>query len=295
MYIKALNTMILVSPKSHSSKRQVIDMNCNNCGFELSNTASFCPNCGTNVSDSETEFLFDKSCPHCHAPLPAGAVFCNTCGKNVDNNVIDDRICVHCGCPLKPEADFCPNCGNSVPGATRPVVPPTDYAPIPKPPVHEGKKDNSVLILIIVLILVIAIAIGVVAWLLLKPDSTPAPITPTPSPTATTTTAPTSTPTPTYAPLPTEAPASSDYLFPSDSVYITYSDLYGLSQDEVAFIRNEIYARHGYMFQTEPYKSYFAAKSWYSPNPYFDESYFNSIEKANKDFIVEYEKSMGWR
>lgn len=86
-----------------------------------------------------------------------------------------------------------------------------------------------------------------------------------------------------------------DYLFPSDTVYITESDLKYKSKDEVAMIRNEIYARHGYVFQTEPYKSYFAAKDWYYPNSNFSEALFNNIEKSNKEFIVQYEKKMGWR
>ena len=86
-----------------------------------------------------------------------------------------------------------------------------------------------------------------------------------------------------------------DYLFPSDRQYITYSDVSGKSEYEVSLIRNEIYARHGYIFQTEPYISYFNQKDWYQPNSNFDTSLFNSIEKANVDFIIQYEKEMGWR
>ncbi len=92
-----------------------------------------------------------------------------------------------------------------------------------------------------------------------------------------------------------EIKSQDDYLFPSDRQYIDSYDLRGLNQTEVAYIRNEIYARHGYIFQTEPYKSYFEAQDWYIPNPEFDESCFNSIEQANKDFIIEYEISKGWR
>ena len=87
----------------------------------------------------------------------------------------------------------------------------------------------------------------------------------------------------------------SEYLFPSDSVYITESDLYGKNREEIALIRNEIYARHGYIFNTEKYSEYFSAKSWYRPNADFDESLFNEVEKANKDFLVEYENNRGWR
>lgn len=86
-----------------------------------------------------------------------------------------------------------------------------------------------------------------------------------------------------------------DYIFPSDSEYITVYDLYGKSKTEVALMRNEIYARHGYIFKTEPFKSYFNSKYWYIPNDHFNENMLSRLEKANKDFIVKYEKRMGWR
>ncbi len=86
-----------------------------------------------------------------------------------------------------------------------------------------------------------------------------------------------------------------EYLFPSDSEYITDSDLEGKTKEEVALIRNEIYARHGYVFNTEAYQEYFAQKEWYQPDPGFSEAQLNEIELANKDFLVEYEESRGWR
>lgn len=86
-----------------------------------------------------------------------------------------------------------------------------------------------------------------------------------------------------------------DYIFPSDREYITFEFLSTLSKDQIALIRNEIYARHGYIFQTDKYINYFSQKSWYVPNPNFSESLFNEIEKANKDTIVSYETEMGWR
>lgn len=86
-----------------------------------------------------------------------------------------------------------------------------------------------------------------------------------------------------------------EYIFPSDRVYLTTEMLDELSKDELALLRNEIYARHGYVFNLEVYKTYFNRKSWYRPNEYFDESMFNAIEKANKDLIVEYEIEKGWR
>ena len=87
----------------------------------------------------------------------------------------------------------------------------------------------------------------------------------------------------------------SDYLFPSDKRLISEQYLDNLTKDEVALVRNEIYARHGYIFNSEYYQQYFASKSWYRPNPGFSEEMFSEIEKMNKTTIVEYEKSRGWR
>ncbi len=88
---------------------------------------------------------------------------------------------------------------------------------------------------------------------------------------------------------------SNQYFFPSDKKQITFSILDEYSQDEIAIIRNEIYARHGYVFQLEQYARYFESKEWYSPNPYFDESVFSELEKDNIDTIIEYETGKGWR
>jgi len=93
----------------------------------------------------------------------------------------------------------------------------------------------------------------------------------------------------------TQAEEGDSYIFPSDEVYITEDFLDTLSKEEIAFIRNEIYARHGYIFQTEPFKSYFSEKSWYVPNENFNESMLSDIEKVNVNTILEYEKRMGWR
>ena len=81
------------------------------------------------------------------------------------------------------------------------------------------------------------------------------------------------------------------YMFPnSDSAYLTDADLLGLSQEELRIAKNEIYARHGYIFQAEDLQKYFKKKSWYSPTVKgkdFDDSVFNKYEKANIEFIVE--------
>ena len=92
---------------------------------------------------------------------------------------------------------------------------------------------------------------------------------------------------------------STDYLWPTDSQYISTADLRGLSEDTVAAIRNEIYARHGYAFTTARWQNYFAAKTWYHRDSTCTESTIrarlSSIERANISTIVAYEESRGWR
>ena len=89
-----------------------------------------------------------------------------------------------------------------------------------------------------------------------------------------------------------------DYLYPSDTQYITYGDLDGLDRDTVALMRNELYARHGYIFNKDEYKNYFGSKSWYVPM-YSDQntvvSMFSDIERANLNTLMSYEEDRGWK
>lgn len=41
--------------------------------------------------------------------------------------------------------------------------------------------------------------------------------------------------------------------------------LYNFSSDELAIIRNTLYARRGYRFKKKKYQQYFGSKSWYTP------------------------------
>lgn len=105
----------------------------------------------------------------------------------------------------------------------------------------------------------------------------------------------------TWVPLGSEPPADTaedPYILPTDTQRIRESDLYFLTQEEVALARNEIYARHGHVFTNETYAEYFEAQSWYEPDPTFDaldKSQLTAIERYNVDLIVAYEERMGWR
>ena len=86
---------------------------------------------------------------------------------------------------------------------------------------------------------------------------------------------------------------SSDYIFPdSDSRYLTDADVSGLSKYQLMIARNEIYARHGWIFQNEELYAYFSSKSWYHGTTLpkdFSPSVLNEYEKANIALILSYE------
>ncbi|MDD3164471.1 MAG: YARHG domain-containing protein [Oscillospiraceae bacterium] len=129
---------------------------------------------------------------------------------------------------------------------------------------------------------------------------TPATDTPT-TDTPTTDTPATDTPT-TDAPT-TDTPATDtsaqntgSYILPTDQRLVTEADLDGLSEFEVNLARNEIYARHGRIFQNAQYDAYFRGQSWYTPDQNYsdDTVQLTKTEKTNAEFIRTYEKNKGW-
>lgn len=87
---------------------------------------------------------------------------------------------------------------------------------------------------------------------------------------------------------------SSEYILPnSDTDYVTEDELNDLDDEELRYARNEIYARHGYIFEDKELNKYFMDKSWYEPTVLsndFDESKsFNNTERANIKFINKFE------
>jgi len=70
---------------------------------------------------------------------------------------------------------------------------------------------------------------------------------------------------------------------------LTNSDIAGLSKWQLKIMRNEIYARHGYIFKTDDMRSYFNQQSWYSPQYEDISTFLSKIEKANIEFIKKHE------
>lgn len=86
----------------------------------------------------------------------------------------------------------------------------------------------------------------------------------------------------------------SDYILPASSERkLTAMDLEGLDSEKIDYARNEIYARHGYVFKTNKYKEYFGSKEWYTPNTDFKETDLNEVEKYNASFLKEYQSNNG--
>ncbi|HDR7867272.1 TPA: YARHG domain-containing protein [Bacillus wiedmannii] len=84
---------------------------------------------------------------------------------------------------------------------------------------------------------------------------------------------------------PTNRYVYNGFIFPdSDVRKLTSSDLTYLSKEQLKIARNEIYARHGHMFQTKDMQAYFSKQSWYRENPYFTGK-LTDIETYNVELI----------
>ena len=93
-----------------------------------------------------------------------------------------------------------------------------------------------------------------------------------------------------------EAYEVGSYILPfSSSRALTQEDVAGLSREELVLARNEIYARHGRIFQDPELRAYFESQVWYSgtiePED-FSQDLFTETERENIEFILEYEASL---
>jgi len=79
------------------------------------------------------------------------------------------------------------------------------------------------------------------------------------------------------------------YILPgSDTYYLNESDLSGMSKMELRIARNEIFARYGYIFNSQTLQNYFDQQEWYWPNPSYDGN-LNDVETHNVDLIKSLE------
>lgn len=91
-----------------------------------------------------------------------------------------------------------------------------------------------------------------------------------------------------------ESEAKNEYIFPdSDKKYLSEDEIRSVDVDKLAFGRNEIFARHGYIFKNETYQEYFEGTSWYkgtvTASEFDEDAVFNDQEKKNVELIKSIE------
>lgn len=75
------------------------------------------------------------------------------------------------------------------------------------------------------------------------------------------------------------------FFFPDSHIRkLTSVELQSLTKEQLRIARNEIYARHGHVFQTKDMQSYFLKQSWYRENPYYTGG-LNDVETYNAELI----------
>ena len=70
---------------------------------------------------------------------------------------------------------------------------------------------------------------------------------------------------------------------------LTAADLQGKSSAELKIMRNEIFARYGYVFKTKDMKEYFGSQPWYRPSVADVTSKLTALEKKNVELIKRFE------
>ncbi|MFD1705974.1 YARHG domain-containing protein [Siminovitchia sediminis] len=92
-----------------------------------------------------------------------------------------------------------------------------------------------------------------------------------------------------YKEVETSKPSYSYYLIPySDYAYLQFEDIKGMSKEELRLARNEIYARHGYIFKSKDLQNYFDRQAWYTRNPNYKGD-LTAVEEHNVNFIKSFE------
>jgi len=79
-------------------------------------------------------------------------------------------------------------------------------------------------------------------------------------------------------------------LYYTDMKYYKNQDFENVPPLIIYLAKNEIYARHGYIFRDENLNNYFNGQLWYEPcitSEDFNDSVFNEYEKTNLDLLAD--------
>lgn len=227
-----------------------------------------------------------KYCPECGAALKDKAIYCTNCGAKLDPQKVVRKAPEKTIVQIKPKPKQTFTFNDEETQVIRPMSAPKRQEEKVSEPLPIEEKHHSLFGFIIVALFISFIVAGGSAFLI--PYIT----------------------TSHHAAVEkqkqeTEAKALDDYILAtSSSVELTTDDLAGLSQKQLHYAKNEIYARNGYIFSNSDLSSYFKKKDWYnqrikqSDATTNQETVYNrmsKIEKSNIAFIIKYGKSKGWK
>ncbi len=88
--------------------------------------------------------------------------------------------------------------------------------------------------------------------------------------------------------IPEHLTKAEGFLTPQDRM-ITGPELQGRSKAELRVMRNEIFARHGRVFQSPDLDAYFATKPWYTKNQNYSDDLLTGVDKENVRLIQDAE------
>ena len=81
------------------------------------------------------------------------------------------------------------------------------------------------------------------------------------------------------------------YYHITSSRLLTEEDIKGFSKSDLSIMRNEIFARHGYIFRDPMLQEYFSQMPWYTPQQAdISQITLSSVEENNVLFIKRYEQ-----
>ncbi len=249
----------------------------------------FCTNCGAQISDDV------KFCTNCGTPVAAGT----SADSGTGGQASSDRTVMM------------PSAAQPAPGGAVAPAAPGGYAYSARTGSSHGSHGLAVVAVIMSMLAVVAVGALVLVLVdplgMRQPAEEQAPVEveqpadeeePEAEGTVDEGSAPESTPEQTPEPEPEPEPSSPDYVLPdSSSRLYSAEELSGLSNWELYLARNEIYARHGRMFQKEDLQSYFNGQSWYTPR-YSPEEFdslglLSDVEQKNAATMLELEQSRG--
>ncbi len=202
-------------------------------------------------------------CDKCTAPLPPGALACPKCGDAFEDAVPADAELPKLGFTAKPDEPTVPVPAPVSPWVQQYYVPDEPPEKVAAPQVKQWLLGTS--LLAIVTVGFYAIVHGA--------SGPPAPAAP-----------------PVAAPRPTAGkPVAKAAVPPYAPQVLTDADIVDSSPSDVSIMRNQIYARHGYIFRRKSLALYFAKQPWYHPSTHSEKTALASmtgIERRNLTFLA---------